>query len=306
MSKNVVVLLGGWSSEREVSLSTGKGCAEALERRGYRVTAIDVSRNLSALLAELNTARPDVIFNALHGRFGEDGCMQGLLDMLAIPYTHSGRLASALAMNKVAARRLFADEGLPMAEGWLLRQHDIGPDDEPPRPYVVKPVGEGSSVGVTLVFEGDRSPLFGAEWTFGEEVLIEAFVPGREIQVAVMGGKSLGTVEIKTDRQFYDYVAKYTPGASEHLVPAPIDPEAHAEVMRLAERAHICLGCQGVSRVDFRYDDTAGEPGRFALLEVNTQPGMTPTSLVPEIAEKAGISFEELVSLMVENASCDS
>ncbi|MDJ0948251.1 MAG: D-alanine--D-alanine ligase [Alphaproteobacteria bacterium] len=305
MSKNVVVLMGGWSSEREVSLSSGRGCAEALERAGYRVTAIDVTRDLSALLAELDRAKPDAVFNALHGRFGEDGCMQGLLDMLGIPYTHSGRLASALAMDKLASRRLFEEAELPLAPGRVVRRADLTPADEPSRPYVVKPINEGSSVGVTLVFEDDATPLFADDWAFGELVVIEEYIPGREIQVAVMGGKSLGTIEIRTERRFYDYVAKYTPGASEHLVPAPIVPEAHEQVMEIARMAHLCLGCRGVTRVDLRYDDTAGEPGRFALLEVNTQPGMTPTSLVPEIAAHAGISFEDLVSWMVENAACD-
>lgn len=305
MNATVAVLKGGFSAEREISLISGGAVADALRDAGYGVTEIDVERDVGALLDGL-APRPDVVFNALHGRYGEDGCVQGLLDMLAIPYTHSGRLASALAMNKPMARQIFADAGLPMAEGRVFERARFDPADEPERPYVFKPIQDGSSVGVSLVFEGDDSPLLAADWGFGDRVLVERFIPGREIQVAVMGTRSLGTIEILTDRQFYDYEAKYTPGQSRHLVPAPIHPEAHERVMELAWRAHDCLGCRGVSRVDFRYDDTGGEPGALALLEVNTQPGMTQTSLVPEIAAAAGISFEELVAWMVENAECDA
>lgn len=304
--RSVVVLMGGFSVEREVSLSSGKGCVEGLSRAGYDTRGIDVSRDIGALVAELVDLRPDAVFNALHGRFGEDGCIQGLLDMLGIPYTHSGRLASALAMDKAASRQVFAAEKLPLPEGRVLYFSDFRDADEPQRPYVVKPLNEGSSVGVSLVFEGDAdSPITGSNWEFGDRVLVETYIPGREIQVAVMGDRPLGAIEITTTRRFYDYEAKYTPGQSTHLMPAPIHPGAYDEVMALAKRAHDALGCRGVSRVDFRYDDTAGEPGRLYLLELNTQPGMTPTSLVPEIAAAAGISFDELVSWMVEDAQCD-
>lgn len=304
--RKVTVLMGGWSVESEVSLSSGKGCAKALRQAGYEVTPFELTRDLPALLASLEKTGAEVVFNALHGRFGEDGCIQGLLDMVGIPYTHSGRLASALAMDKEISRRLFETADLPLAEGRVLQRAGFNAADEPERPYVVKPLNEGSSVGVTLVFEDDKgSPLTGGDWPHGDRVLVERFIPGREIQVAVMGERALGAIEIVTTRRFYDYVAKYTPGQSTHLMPAPIHAEAYAEVMDLAKRAHDCLGCRGVSRVDLRYDDTAGEPGQLYLLEVNTQPGMTPTSLVPEIAADAGISFEELVSWMVENAQCD-
>ena len=300
MSRHVAVLMGGWSAEREVSLVSGAAVAKALKKTGYRVTPIDVQRDMGSLMTRLYP-RPDAVFNALHGRYGEDGCVQGLLNILDIPYTHSGLLASALAMDKPMAKRLFAAAGIPVAEHKIVRRDDVVRGDVMARPYVVKPLNEGSSVGVTIVLEGDNPPPFtDANWPFGKEVMVERFVPGKELTVAVMGDKALAVTEITTDRGFYDYDAKYAEGGSAHLVPAPLEPAVYDEVMRLSALAHEALGCRGVSRADLRYD---GET--VYLLEINTQPGMTHTSLVPEQAAHVGLSFEELVSWMVENVECD-
>lgn len=303
MSRHVAVLLGGWSAEREVSLVSGAAVAAALTDQGFRVSAVDVGRNVAEVLWGL---RPDVVFNALHGRFGEDGTVQGLLEILGLPYTHSGVLASALAMDKPAAKRAFAAAGIPLAEGKVVARAELMERSPLPAPYVIKPLNEGSSVGVRIVFPQDNfDPADDLHWTYGERVLIERYVPGREIQVAVMGERALGAVEIRPKGRFYDYEAKYTEGRALHLMPAPIAPEAYEEALHLALLAHRTLGCRGVSRADLRYDDTAGEPGRFALLEINTQPGMTPLSLVPEIAAHQGIGFGDLVRWMVEDAGCD-
>lgn len=305
--KRVAVLMGGWSSEREVSLSSGAGCVEALRRAGYQVTPIDLKRDMAALVRALDP-KPDVVFNILHGPFGEDGRIQGLLDMMGIPYTNSGALASALGMDKAASRAMFKAAGLPMAPGEIWDRTMLLAHVEPARPYVVKPIAEGSSVGVHVVFEGDNVDLrmIATDLAQHARVIVEKFIPGREIQVAVMGERALGAIEIRTRRRFYDYVAKYTPGESQHLMPAPIHADAYKAACELGVAAHKALGCRGVSRVDLRYDDTRGEPGQLYVLEVNTQPGMTPTSLVPEIAQHNGISFEALVSWMVENAACDA
>ena len=300
MSRHVAVLMGGWSAEREVSLVSGAAVAKALKRTGHRVTPIDVQRDMGSLMTRLYP-RPDAVFNALHGRYGEDGCVQGLLNILDIPYTHSGLLASALAMDKPMAKCLFAAAGIPVAEHKIVRRDDVVRGDVMARPYVVKPLNEGSSVGVTIVLEGDNPPPFtDANWPFGKEVMVERFVPGKELTVAVMGDKALAVTEITTDRGFYDYDAKYAEGGSAHLVPAPLEPAVYDEVMRLSALAHEALGCRGVSRADLRYD---GET--VYLLEINTQPGMTHTSLVPEQAAHVGLSFEDLVSWMVENVECD-
>ncbi|HIJ39290.1 MAG TPA: D-alanine--D-alanine ligase [Rhodospirillaceae bacterium] len=308
MNKRVLVLMGGFSAERAVSLNSGAAVAAALEKAGYAVATIDLRRDLRTLVAGLEAAKPWVVFNALHGRFGEDGSIQGLLDILRIPYTHSGLLASAMAMDKAMARRIFADAGIPVAEGRVVNKSEVLAGDVLPRPYVLKPLNEGSSVGVHIIREGDGPlPLAGADWPYGEQVLAEEFVPGRELTVAIMGDRPLGVTEITSDRGFYDYTAKYAPGGSRHLVPAPLPAEDYEQAMALALKAHQALGCRGVSRADLRYDDTRpGVPARFAMLEVNTQPGMTQTSLVPELAAHAGISFPDLVSWMVENASCDA
>jgi D-alanine-D-alanine ligase len=298
--------MGGWSSEREVSLVSGRDCGEALAALGYTVGLIDVTRDLGALAKALSP-RPDVVFNALHGTGGEDGTIQGVLEFLRLPYTHSGVLPSAAAMHKPTAKAVFSAAGLPLAEGKVVRREDLAAGDVLPRPFVVKPSNEGSSVGVRIVRENDNSWAEEArQWSFGAEVLVERFVPGREVTVAVMGDRALGALEIRPNNaQFYDYAAKYAPGGSTHLMPAPIHPRAYEEALDIGLRAHRALGCRGVSRADLRYDDTQGEPGRMVLLEVNTQPGMTPTSLVPDIARHAGIGFPELVRWMVENAACD-
>jgi D-alanine-D-alanine ligase len=306
MTKHVAVLLGGLSAEREVSLSSGKACAAALEGEGYRVTRIDAGRDLPMRLAEV---KPDVVFNALHGRFGEDGIVQGVLELMRIPYTHSGVLASSLAMQKDRAKAVMAAAGVPVPTGVTVhrleaaRRHVLQP------PYVVKPVNEGSSVGVIIVREGRSHPpqeLGREDWAFGEMMLVENFVAGRELTCAVMGDRALGVIDIRPAvGEFYDYDAKYAKGGSIHVLPAEIKPNIYHQVQELALTAHQALGCRGVSRADFRYDDTPGGTGQVVCLEVNTQPGMTETSLVPELAAHDGLTFGELVTWMVEDASLD-
>jgi D-alanine-D-alanine ligase len=303
MKNHVAVLMGGWSSEREVSLTSGRAVSKALKEEGFKVSEIDVDRDLATKLSAL---KPDVAFNALHGPFGEDGTVQGLLELLAIPYTHSGVLASALAMNKPMAKDIWRNHGLPMANGQVVHRSAFRAGPVMPFPYVIKPLNEGSSVGVHIVFNGDNyQPQDDATWHFGEHVLVEQYIPGREIQIAVMGDRVLGAIEIKTHGRFYDYEAKYTDGKATHLMPAPLPQAIYHDICALALKAHQTLGCRGVTRSDWRYDDTEGGSGKFFLLEINTQPGMTPLSLVPEIAAHQGISFGQLVRWMVEDASCD-
>lgn len=302
--KRVAVLQGGISAEREVSLATGAQVIAALTEAGFAVTPITVGADLSALIAALSPP-PDAVFNALHGRFGEDGAIQGVLDWLGIPYTHSGVRASALAMDKVAAKAAFAAAGLPVARHVLVAVETLAEADPIPRPYVVKPPDQGSSVGVAIVGDGDnRVGEICAAWGFGPLAMVEEFIPGRELTVGVMGGEPLAVTEIRPADGFYDYDAKYTPGGSRHLIPAPLHPAAYAEAMEIAAAAHAALGCRGASRADLRYDDTRGEPGRLVLLEINTQPGLTPTSLLPEQAAHRGMSFGALCAWMVENSSC--
>jgi D-alanine-D-alanine ligase len=305
MSKRVAVLMGGWSAEREVSLNSGANCTKALQRSGYDVVAIDVQRDVAGLLAALDP-RPDVVFNALHGRFGEDGTFQGLLDVLQIPYTHSGLLASAVAMDKEIAKRVFASAGLRCAESVIATRDEVLAGDVMPRPYVVKPINEGSSVGVRIVLEGDNKPPFeDRSWPYGDTVMVERYIPGRELTIAVMDDRALAVTEIQPAQGFYDYEAKYTDGKAVHVIPADVPDDVTEESMRQAVVAHQTLGCRGVSRADFRYDDSIpGIEGIF-ILEVNTQPGMTPLSLVPEQAAYLGMSFDELVTWMVEHAQCD-
>ncbi|MBT4490395.1 MAG: D-alanine--D-alanine ligase [Rhodospirillaceae bacterium] len=301
MSSHVGVLMGGWSAEREVSLTSGGACALALRDAGYRVSEIDVDGGLTERLAELKL---DVAFNALHGRWGEDGCVQGLLELMALPYTHSGVRASAVAMHKPSSLEVFRAHGIPCAESCLTSADAVNLKDPMERPYVVKPPSEGSTFGVRIVQPGDNNQPIGADWHFGDEVLAERYIPGRELTVAVMDGRALGVTDIRTDDGFYDYDAKYSAGGSRHIVPAPIHEDIYAQAMDLSERAHKALGCRGVSRTDFRYDDTDGEPGQLYMLEINTQPGMTPTSLVPELAAYCDIDFTALVRWMVEDAGC--
>ncbi|MEQ9121040.1 MAG: D-alanine--D-alanine ligase [Alphaproteobacteria bacterium] len=300
--KRVAVLMGGRSAEREVSLASGKACAAALRRKGYDVSEVDVNGGgVEAVLAAL-TPRPDVAVTALHGRFGEDGCVQGLLELMGVPYTHSGVLASALAMDKPASLAVFRACGIRVPEGRVAPTADA--HKVYPAPYVVKPPREGSSVGVTIVREGDNRPPVGTGWAYGDEALVERYVPGRELTVAVMNDRPLGMLEIVSDRDFYDYDAKYAPGGSVHVAPENVGTEVVEAAKRVAVEAHRALGCRGVSRADFRWDDRQPGADGLYLLEVNTQPGMTETSLVPEIAENAGISFADLVAWMVEDARC--
>ena len=298
---HVAVLMGGLSSEREVSLSTGEGCVAALERLGARVSPVDVGRDVAEVLGRL---KPEVALNVLHGRWGEDGCMQGVLEMLDLPYTHSGVLASALAMDKAKAKAVLAAAGIPVPGGGLYNRFEAAREHVMAPPYVVKPNAEGSSVGVFLVFDGANRPpqeLAQPSWTFGEAVMIEPYIAGKELAVAVLGDRALAVTEIVPRTGFYDYEAKYGEGGSSHVLPAPIPAAVAERAMRIAEQAHAALGCRGVTRSDFRYDDIKDV---LVLLEVNTQPGMTPTSLVPEQAAYSGMDYDNLVKWIVEDASC--
>jgi D-alanine-D-alanine ligase len=306
MTRRVAVLMGGISAEREVSLVSGRACAKALNEAGYDAFEVEVTHDIKALIEALTPA-PDVVFNALHGRWGEDGCAQGLLELLRIPYTHSGVLASALAMDKPMAKSIVGAAGVTSPKGMIVKREEFAGGDVMARPYVIKPPNEGSSVGVRILREGDNKPAIDdATWEFGEEVLVEEFIPGRELTVSVMGDRALAVTEIRAIQGFYDYDAKYTDGKADHLVPAPLEDETTEAVLDAALTAHQALGCRGVTRSDFRYDDTNGAKGRLYWLEINTQPGMTPLSLVPEQAAHLGISFLELCAWMVENAACDS
>lgn len=301
--KKIALLMGGWSSEREVSLTSGREALKALKEKGYEVYPIDVTQDMGRLIKDLSFG-PDVIFmGALHGRWVEDGCLQGLFDMMALKYTHSGPVASSLAMDKVLSRHFFEAEGLRVASGRVVTKTDLQayPVDYP---CVIKPIAEGSSVGVHILTSPDDLVEVQDTWSFGPKALLETYIPGREIHVAVLGGRALGAIEICPKKGFYDYDAKYTEGLARHIMPAPLGISAYEEVLSLAERAHKCLGCEGVTRVDFRYDDTPQGTGAFYVLEVNTQPGLTPLSLVPEIAQHVGMSYNDLLEWMVENPRC--
>jgi len=291
--KHVAVLMGGWSAERPVSLNSGRGCADALESRGYQVSRI----------------RPDVAFNALHGRVGEDGAIQGMLEILRIPYTHSGVLASALAMEKDLAKAMLKAAGVPVADGRIIDRREAALRHPLPPPYVLKPVNQGSSFGVVIVKEGRAHPpqeVGREDWPYGDRLLVERYVAGKELTCAVIGDRATDIIEIQpVSEAFYGYDAKYAKGGSIHVLPANLKPKIYQEVQDLALKAHRALGCRGVSRADFRFDETKGEDGDLVCLEVNTQPGMTETSLVPEMAAYAGLSFGDLVEWMVEDASCD-
>lgn len=301
--KHVAVLMGGFSSERSVSLSSGEACAKALEQEGYKVTKIDVGRDVASVLSHL---RPDVAFNALHGIFGEDGRIQGILEFLQIPYTHSGVLASALAMDKGRAKIVASTQGVTVAPSRVMSRFDIGDKHPIEPPYVVKPVCEGSSFGVVIVTDDQARPpkeLGEAEWHYGDDVIVEKYVAGRELTCAVIGDMALDVCEIVPYEgyKFYDFNSKYKPGGSRHVCPAPLSPIIYQNVQLMSVAAHQAIGCRGVSRSDFRYDE---EKGELVWLEINTQPGMTPTSLVPDIAKVSGHSFGDLVKWMVEDASC--
>jgi D-alanine-D-alanine ligase len=296
---HVAVLLGGLSPERDVSLVTGAACADALERLGARVSRVDAGRDIAEVLTRL---KPDVCFNALHGVWGEDGCVQGVLETLGLPYTHCGVLASALAMDKTKAKAVMAAAGVPVPGGGLYDRFEAARDHVMPPPYVVKPNAEGSSVGVLMVFEGANGPpqeLAAPSWTYGDQVLVEPYVRGLELAVGVMDGKAMTVTEIIPRAGFYDFEAKYGEGGSEHVLPARIPEAVATRALSVAELAHAALGCRGVTRSDLRYDDINEV---LVLLEVNTQPGMTPTSLVPEQAAHLGIGFDDLVLWITEDA----
>jgi D-alanine-D-alanine ligase len=298
----VTVLYGGFSAERKVSLVSGEAAAEALRARGFEVSSIDVPRDMTALTSKLAETKPDVVFNALHGRFGEDGCIQGLLDMMALPYTNSGRVASALAMDKAISKQFFASAGLPVAEDKIVTRQEAEETDPMPRPYVIKPINEGSSVGVRIVREGDnKAPLDDLGLSSDSPIMVERYVPGREITVAMIGERPLAVTEITTERGFYDYDAKYADGGSLHVLPADLDASVYQRAMDVSLAAHRALGCRGVTRADLRLDGSD-----LYLLEINTQPGLTPTSLVPEQAAHVGMTFADLMCWMVENAKCDA
>ncbi|MFL5239143.1 MAG: D-alanine--D-alanine ligase [Rhizomicrobium sp.] len=302
--ERIAVLLGGPSAEREVSLSSGAGCAKALREEGFDVVEIDPGENPAT---QLLSAKVDCAFNALHGRWGEDGCVQGLLELLRIPYTHSGVLASALAMHKQRTKDVYRAAGIPVVNSIIADRREAGREHLMEPPYVIKPVNEGSSVGVYIIRKGDNRPpseLTRPEWHLSDVMMVEEYVPGRELTVAVLGNRALGVTEITTDLEFYDYEAKYAAGRSRHTIPADVPSLIAEEAKRLAQLAHEALGCRGVTRTDFRYDNTASA-GRLVALETNTQPGMTPTSLVPEQAAHAGISYPDLCRWIVEDASCD-
>ncbi len=297
--KTVAVLMGGPSAEREVSLSSGHECATALRTAGYSVVEVDAGADV---VAQLQGAKPDVVFNALHGRWGEDGCIQGILEWMGLPYTHSGVLASSLAMDKERTKAAFRQAGLPVVDSVLMAKSDLGSDHPIPTPYVIKPNNEGSSVGVYLVDSKQNTPPVLAS-TMPDMIMVETFAPGRELTTTVLGDKALTVTDILTDT-WYDYDAKYKQGGSRHVVPADIPQDIFDACLALALKAHQVLGCRGMSRTDFRWDDTRGLDG-LIILETNTQPGMTPTSLSPEQAGHCGMSFPDLCAWLVEDASCN-
>lgn len=300
---HVAVLMGGWSAEREVSLSSGNGVADALEKNGHQVTRVDMDRNVAQVIAAI---RPDVVFNALHGVPGEDGSVQGMLDLMQIPYTHSGLATSVVAIDKELTKQQLVPAGIPMPKGKIVSSASLYEADPLPRPYVLKPVNEGSSVGVAIVTDDSNyghpiSPDAAGPWQEFDQLLAEPFIKGRELTTAVLGGKALCVTELKTAQGFYDYNAKYTEGLTEHVCPAEIPGEIETLCLDYALRAHKILGCKGTSRTDFRWDDEQGAAGLF-VLETNTQPGMTPLSLVPEQARQMDISYEQLVEIIVREA----
>ncbi len=302
----VAVLMGGWSAEREVSLSSGEACANALRAAGFKVVPIDVTRE--RIIHILEDLRPDVAFNALHGKWGEDGCAAAMLETLRIPYTHSGVLASAVAMHKEKSKALFRAAGIPVAESKMVKLEVAAAQHPMPLPYVLKPVAEGSSVGVHIVghaANGPASIILEQRHIFGSHVMAERFIPGKELTCAVIGEVAVGVIDIVSKGSFYDYKSKYMPGGSQHILPAVIPPNIYRKCQQYALMAHAALGCRGVSRADFRYNDEGGAEGELILLEINTQPGMTATSLVPEMALHAGHSFPDLVTWMVNDASVD-
>lgn len=305
-NKHIAVLLGGWNSEREVSLRSGEAVYETLKKLGYsKVSKIDFSREIFKQLQEV---KPDIIFNALHGQFGEDGRIQGVCDILGIPYTHSGIIASAVCMDKVLTRRVCATVGVKSPHYEILKKGEEAKNKEKifavGKPFVIKPVNEGSSVGVEVILQNTPFDFAKYEWKYGDEIIIEKYIAGQEIQVAVMDDKALGAIEVRPHGLFYDYKCKYTPGMTDYIMPAEISKEKYAEILDLAERCHKVVGCRGVSRVDFILNNKDGGDNEFYLLETNTHPGFTATSLVPKIAKHSGISFEEICEFLIKTARC--
>lgn len=308
MDCHIVVLMGGLSSEREVSFMSGEKAVDALRSKGYKVTPLDMQEDFVERLKEI---KPDIVFNALHGTYGEDGCVPGILNILNIPYTHSGVLTSAIAMDKAMTKEILSTKGILFPEGVVVSRDDIIngkylylAENIVKKPYVIKPVSEGSSVGVFIVRDGKHPEFSEDDLPQTPDYLVETFIPGREISSAVLGNKVLGVIEIKPHEGFYDYTNKYTDNKTEHIVPAPVHQSIYDEACEIALKAHQILGCEGISRSDFRYDDSGGEPGTLYLLEINTHPGMTPLSLVPEIAEHAGISYTDLCDMLIKLVQC--
>ncbi|WP_455465605.1 D-alanine--D-alanine ligase [Bartonella sp. B39] len=301
--EHIAVLMGGISSERSVSLSSGAACADVLEAQGYRVSRVDVDGHIASVLEQL---QPDIAFNALHGAFGEDGCIQGVLEYLKIPYTHSGVMASALAMDKGRAKIVVASVGVSVAPSYVMSRFAVGRAHPMEPPYVIKPVCEGSSFGVVIVKGNEPAPprnIMGAEWVYADEVIVEKYIPGRELTCAVLGNEALDVCEILPDQrfQFYDHDSKYKSGGSLHICPAKLSSNIYQKVQRMSLAAHQAIGCRGVSRSDFRFDEETEE---LVWLEINTQPGMTSTSLFPDIAKASGRTYSDIVQWMVEDASC--
>ena len=304
MIKKIAVIMGGMSHERDISLVSGKSVADALKKKGYVVKTIDLNNNVPDMVQQLKTFKPDVVFNALHGQFGEDGCLQGLLNLMQIPYTHSGVLASAAGMNKEQTRYLAKMIGIKIARGGLKTKDQM--IKKPfPFPYVVKPNADGSSIGVVIVRNKKEQDALFKKWPKTKTLLVEEYIPGRELSAAVLGDKYLGSVELVTKSGFYDYKNKYTNGKTTHFVPAPIPAKIAKQLEKDAVQIHKALGCRGVTRSDFRYDDTNKKHPRLIFLEINTNPGMTPLSLVPDIAKSKKITYDTLVDMLVKEAKCD-
>jgi D-alanine-D-alanine ligase len=302
-NQHIAVLLGGWNSEREVSLRSGEAVYEALIKLGYKATKIDFSREI---FEQIKTVKPDIIFNALHGTYGEDGRIQGVCDILEIPYTHSGIIASALCMDKIITRKICQTVGVESPIYEILKKGEDKENQEKlekvGKPFVIKPINEGSSVGVEVILQNTKFDFSAYEWKYGDEIILEKYIAGQEIQVAIMDGKALGAIEVRPHGLFYDYKCKYTAGMTDYIMPAEVDAEKYAEVLELAQKAHRVVGCRGISRIDFILNNKNGGDNRFYLLEVNTHPGFTATSLVPKIAKHVGISFEEIVEFLVKTA----
>jgi len=302
-NQHIAVLLGGWNSEREVSLRSGEAVYEALIKLGYKATKIDFSREI---FEQLKAVKPDIIFNALHGTYGEDGRIQGVCDILKIPYTHSGIIASALCMDKIITRKICQTVGVESPIYEILKKGEDKENQEKlakiGKPFVIKPISEGSSVGVEVILADMPFDFSTYEWKYGDEIILEKYIAGQEIQVAIMDGKALGAIEVRPHGLFYDYKCKYTAGMTDYIMPAEVDAEKYAEVLELAEKAHRVVGCRGISRIDFILNNKNGGDNRFYLLEINTHPGFTATSLVPKIAKHVGISFEEIVEFLVKTA----